>query len=86
MTAPRVSNATHLKGTLEEPETHPNGTEIMKSFNGNKTCQGTVTTCDDETDRHRTDYEDGDWEEMSRNQVTKCKCLDMEKDTVKRVT
>jgi hypothetical protein len=40
----------------------------------------------EETELYRIDYVDGDWEEMNCKQVKKFKCLDTEKDQMKRFT
>jgi hypothetical protein len=52
----------------------------MKKNNGNNVYQGPVTSHNKETDIYRTDYADGDWEEMNQNQISKFLCLDTMKD------
>jgi hypothetical protein len=85
---PRVLNRTtnRLRTILEENEIFPNGTEIMKKFNGSNIYRGKVTSHNEETDLYRIDYTDGDWEEMNRKQVNKYKCPDSEKDRWTRFT
>jgi hypothetical protein len=68
VSAPRVLNriTNRLRSILEEDECFENGTEIMKTFNGNQVYRGIVTSYNEETDLYRIDYVDGDWEEMNR--------------------
>jgi hypothetical protein len=77
---------TRLRSILEENETFPNGTEIMKKFKGKKIYRGHVTSHNKDRDIYRIDYTDGDWGEMNRRQVKKYKCPDLEKDRWRRFT
>jgi hypothetical protein len=88
VSGPKVLNRTtnRLRSILEENKIYPDGTEIMKQFNGNKIYRRTVTSHNEERDLYRIDYDDGDWEEMNQKQVKKIICLDTEKDQVKRMT
>ena len=57
----------------------------MKKFQ-NKVYNGTVTTYDATRAFYMITYEDGDREEMTREQVEKYRCNDIEKDRPKRYT
>ena len=71
----------------EERQIYPIGTTVRKKFNRFNHI-GRIIKYNKEHEWYTIDYQDGDWEEMSSNEVTKYQCtVDMlELDNVRRLT
>ena len=68
--------------TIQENEI---GTEIMKQFNSTM-YRGMVTEYYKYNKQYLVNYEEGDKETMSRNQINRCRCPNRDKDTMRKIT